>query len=80
MQTTIEQAKNKIIGKQGTERRDNYEREKVKQLFNWGEISRIFSGTRSVIQRNSIPNIHKPIINEMLQAVDDVLKKHGVTK
>lgn len=52
--------------------------EKTKQLFNWGEISRLFSGTRSVIRKNSIPKVHEPIINEIVQAVDNVLKSHGV--
>lgn len=47
-------------------------------LFNWGEISRQFSGTRSVIRKNSIPKVHQPVIEEMIQAVDGVLKSHGV--
>jgi len=54
--------------------------ERAKNLFNWGEISRMLSGTRCVIRKTSIPKVHEPIITEMVQAVDDVLKKHGITK
>jgi len=53
---------------------------KTKDLFNWGEISRLFSGTRSVIRKNSIPKVHEPIINEMIEAVQTILKKHGIIK
>lgn len=58
----------------------NFKDEKSKQLFNWGEISRLFSGTRSVIRKNSIPKVHQPIINEMIEAVGDILKSHGIIK
>lgn len=54
--------------------------QKTKQLFNWGEISRVFSGTRSVIRKNSIPKVHEPIINEIIGAVEGILKKHGIIK
>jgi len=54
--------------------------ERTKQLFNWGEISRMLSGTRCVIRKNSIPKVHETIVLELVQAVDDVLKKHGVKK
>lgn len=54
--------------------------QKTKQIFNWGEISRILSGTRSVIRKNSIPKVHEPVINEMIEAVETVLKKHGTIK
>ena len=80
MQTSLNEAKDQIIGKRGTERRDRYEADKTKQLFNWGEISRLFSGTRSVIRKNSIPKVHEPIINEIVGAVDGILKKHGIIK
>jgi len=50
------------------------------KFFNWGEISRKFSGTRSVLRPNFISDVHEPIITEMVQAADDVLKKHGVIK
>jgi hypothetical protein len=53
---------------------------KTKNLFNWGEISRLFSGTRSVIRKNSIPKVHEPIINEMIEAVDGILKREGIIK
>jgi hypothetical protein len=50
------------------------------KFFNWGEISRRFSGTRSVIRKDSIPDIHEPIITEIVQAADAVLKKHNITQ
>lgn len=53
---------------------------KTKNLFNWGEISRLFSGTRSVIRKNSIPKVHEPIINEIVDAVDGILKREGIIK
>lgn len=49
-------------------------------LFNWGAISRLFSGTRSVIRKNSIPKVHEPIINEIVDAVDGILKREGIIK
>lgn len=54
--------------------------DKNKKIFNWGEVSRIFSGTRSVIRHDSIPKVHEPIINEMIEAVQTILKKHGIIK
>lgn len=80
MQKTLDEAKDQIIGKRGTERRERYEADKTKNLFNWGEISRLFSGTRSVIRKNSIPKVHEPIINEIVSAVDGILKRHGIIK
>lgn len=82
--TSLDEAKDQIIGERGSERREQYEKEirlaKTKNLFNWGEISRLFSGTRSVIRKNSIPKVHEPIINEMIEAVQTILKKHGIIK
>lgn len=54
--------------------------DKNKKIFNWGEVSRIFSGTRSVIRHDSIPKVHEQIINEMIEAVQAILKKHGIIK
>lgn len=82
--TSLDEAKNQIIGERGSERREQYEKEirlaKTKNLFNWGEISRLFSGTRSVIRKNSIPKVHEPIINEIVGAVDGILKREGIIK
>jgi len=50
------------------------------KFFNWGEISRKFSGTRSVIRKDSIPDVHEPIITEAVTAFDSILKKHGIIK
>jgi hypothetical protein len=52
----------------------------VAKFFNWGEISRKFSGTRSVLRATFISDVHEPIITEMVQAVHDVLKKYGIIK
>lgn len=54
--------------------------DKKRKIFNWGEISRLLSGTRSVIRHDSIPKVHEPVVNEMIEAVDGVLKRHGITK
>jgi len=87
--TSLDEAKDQIIGERGSERREQYEKEirlaktkieKRKKIFNWGEISRIFSGTRSVIRHDSIPKVHEPIINEIIDAVDGILKREGIIK
>lgn len=54
--------------------------DKKRKIFNWGEISRVLSGTRSVIRHDSIPKVHEPVVNEMIEAVQSILKKHGIIK
>jgi hypothetical protein len=45
-------------------------------LINWGELSRICSGSRMTVRKNKIPTIHQPFINDLSKAIDKVLKKY----
>ena len=47
----------------------------AKDLINWGAMSRILSGSRQTVRKNSVPKVHQPIVDELLQAVDAVLSK-----
>ena len=47
----------------------------IKDLINWSELSRKLSGSRQTVRKNSIPKIHQPIIDELLQAIETVLSK-----
>lgn len=47
----------------------------AKDLINWGALSRILSGSRQTVRKNSVPKVHQPIVGELLQAVDAVLLK-----
>ena len=47
----------------------------AKDLINWGALSRVLSGSRQTVRKNSVPKIHQPIVDELLQAVDSVLSK-----
>lgn len=46
-----------------------------KSVINWGQLSRILSGSRMTIRKNKIPKKHQPIINELTNAIDSVLAK-----
>ena len=46
-------------------------------LINWGELSRILSGSRMTIRKNKVPKVHQPVIDELLSAIDGVLSKAG---
>lgn len=50
----------------------------TKNLINWGELSRIRSGSRQAIRRNKIPKIHRPFVEDLLKAIEGVLKKYNV--
>ena len=43
-------------------------------LINWGELSRLLSGSRDSIRKNRIPKKHQGIINQLLAAVEEILK------
>nr|WP_319265357.1 hypothetical protein [uncultured Draconibacterium sp.] len=45
----------------------------VKDLLNWGELSRQLAGSRQTIRKNKIPLKHQPIINELTAAMEKVL-------
>lgn len=49
----------------------------VKDLINWGALSRILSGSRQTVRKNSIPKVHQPVVDELLQAIDSILSKTG---
>ena len=48
----------------------------INKIINFGEISRIFSGTRSVISANRMPKIHKDKVNELKDLIKKWLLKH----
>lgn len=47
----------------------------AKDLLNWGEMSRMLSGSRQTVRKNKIPKIHQPFIDNLLKAMDNVIKK-----
>ena len=49
-------------------------------LLNWGELSRMLSGSRQTVRKNKIPKIHKPFIDDLLKAMNKVIKKRNETK
>lgn len=46
-------------------------------LINWGELSRLLSGSRMTIRKNKVPKVHQPVIDELLSAIDSILSKAG---
>lgn len=42
---------------------------KPEDLINWGELSRILSGSRSVVTRKRMPKKYEKQVNELLDAV-----------
>jgi len=38
---------------------------KINNLINWGELSRILSGSRTVVSQNRMPKKHEPKVNEL---------------
>jgi hypothetical protein len=47
----------------------------AKELLNWGELSRMLSGSRQTVRKNKIPKIHKPFIDDLLKAMNKVIRK-----
>ena len=47
----------------------------AKDLLNWGELSRMLSGSRQTVRKNKIPKIHQPFIDELVKAMDKIIKK-----
>jgi hypothetical protein len=43
----------------------------IDKLINWGELSRILTGTRSVVTRNRMPEKHESKVNEFMKAVQE---------
>ena len=48
---------------------------KIEDLINWGELSRLLSGSRQTVRKNKIPKIHQEFVKELLKAMDKVIKK-----
>lgn len=49
----------------------------AKDLINWGGLSRVLSGSRQTVRKNSIPKVHQPVVDELLQYIDRILSKAG---
>lgn len=47
----------------------------TKDLINWGELSRMLSGSRQTVRKNKIPKIHQLFIDDLLKAMNKVIKK-----
>lgn len=45
--------------------------DKISRLINWGELSRMLAGSRSVVTRNRMPKKHEKKVNELVE----ILKK-----
>ena len=41
-----------------------------KNLINWGELSRLLSGSRSTVRRGSYSKRHKPKIEKLLSLIE----------
>jgi len=48
---------------------------KAEDIINWGELSRILSGSRQTVRKNNIPKIHKEFVSNLLKSIDKVLNK-----
>ena len=53
---------------------------KAEDLINWGELSRLLTGSRLNIRKNRIPKKHEPFINDLKAAIDHELSKLGEGK
>jgi len=49
-----------------------------KDLINWGELSRMLSGSRQTVRKNKIPKIHQAFVSELLNAMDKVFKNRNL--
>jgi hypothetical protein len=43
----------------------------IENLINWGELSRILAGTRSVVTKSRIPKKHQEKVNELITALQN---------
>lgn len=48
---------------------------KAEDLINWGELSRILTGSRLNIRKNRIPKRYEPFINDLKSAITNELSK-----
>ena len=47
----------------------------AENLINWGELSRILSGSRQTVRKNKIPKIHQKFVTDLLKSIDKVFNK-----
>ena len=47
----------------------------AENIINWGELSRILSGSRQTVRKNKIPKIHRKFVSDLLKAIDKALNK-----
>ena len=45
----------------------------VDKLINWGELSRILAGSRSVVTKNRMPKKHQKKVNELRAKITEWL-------
>lgn len=48
---------------------------KSNDIINWGQLSRLLSGSRQTVRKNKIPIKHQAIVNELIDAITAVLSK-----
>jgi len=48
---------------------------KAEDVINWGELSRILSGSRQTVRKNKIPKIHKEFVSNLLKSIDKAFNK-----
>jgi len=48
---------------------------KTENIINWGELSRMLSGSRQTVRKNKIPKIHQQFVNDLLKAMNSVISK-----
>ena len=48
---------------------------KAEDLINWGQLSRLLSGSRQTVRKNSIPKIHEQFVSGLLNAINKELSK-----
>lgn len=47
----------------------------AEDLINWGQLSRLLSGSRQTVRKNSIPKVHQPFVNGLIKSIDKELSK-----
>ncbi|HZJ74029.1 MAG TPA: hypothetical protein VFC87_04435 [Perlabentimonas sp.] len=47
--------------------------EQIDKLINWGELSRLLAGSRSVVTKNRMPKKHEHKVNELRAKIKEWL-------
>ena len=50
---------------------------KPEDLINWGELSRILSGSRSVVTRKRMPKKHEKTVNDLINLITQWYENTG---